>query len=185
MHRYILSDARSGAKTLSVKTDNNEREIRIHSAYDPVKEAERSIAEFNPGRNSVIIVSGIGLAYHIDLLKKKFSALKLIAVENDPEITAICRNVNSSVLDNVHIIHDENDIQLIFDNFSMSGFTGISQYIHRPSYQINPAFYEKIISQVRQQISAKVSDLLTRFEFEERWMKNIFMNLKHIENSIP
>jgi len=99
MHRYILSDARSGAKTLSVKTDNNEREIRIHSAYDPVKEAERSIAEFNPGRNSVIIVSGIGLAYHIDLLKKKFSALKLIAVENDPEITAICRNVNSSVLD--------------------------------------------------------------------------------------
>jgi hypothetical protein len=185
MRRYILSDTRSGAKTLSIKADNNEREIRIHSAYDPVKEAERSIAEFNPGRNSVIIVSGIGLAYHIDLLKKKFSALKFIAVENDPEITAICRSVNSSALEDVHIIHDENDTHLIFDNFSISGFTGISHYIHRPSYQINPAFYEKIISQVRQQISARVSDLLTRFEFEERWMKNIFMNLKHIENSLP
>ncbi len=67
----------------------------------------------------------------------------------------------------------------------MSGFTGISHYIHRPSYQLNADFYENIISLVKQQISSKVSDLLTRFEFEERWMKNIFMNLRHIQDSIP
>ena len=185
MAGYIVSDSKSGFKTLSVKTDGNEREIRIHSAYDPVKEAERSINDFNPGRNSVIIVSGIGLGYHIDLLKKKFHGIKIIAVENDPELTRICRSVNSRALDDIYIIHDEHDIQFIFDNFSMSGFTGISHYVHRPLYQLNQEFYDNVISLVRQQISSKVSDLLTRFEFEERWMRNIFMNLRHIEDSIP
>ncbi|HPS59472.1 MAG TPA: DUF115 domain-containing protein, partial [Spirochaetota bacterium] len=185
MPAYIVSDSRSGVKTLSVKTDGNEREIRIHSAYDPVKEAERSIEYFNPGRNSVIIVSGIGLGYHVHLLKKKFHDKKIIAVENDPELTAICRSVNSPALDDVYVIHDETDIQILFDNFRMSGFTGISHYIHRPSYQMNPGFYDSTISIVKQQISSKVSDLLTRFEFEERWMGNIFMNLRHMEDSLP
>lgn len=185
MPGYIVSDSRSGAKTLSFKPDGNEREIRLHSAYDPVKEAERSIEDFNPGRNSVIIVSGIALGYHIELLKKKFPDIKVIAVEKDPELTGICRSVNSKALDDVYIIHNENDIQLLFDNLRMSGFSGISHYIHRPSYQISPGFYDNIISIVKQQVASKVSDLLTRFEFEERWMRNIFMNLRHLEDSIP
>lgn len=185
MPGYTVSESRSGAKTLSVKTDDNSREIRIHSAYDPVKEAERSVEDFNPGRNSLIIVSGIGLGYHIDLLKKKFRDIKVIAVENDPEVTSICRVENSPALDNVHVIHDENDIQVLFDNLRMSEFNGISHYTHRPSYQLNPGFYDGIIALVKQQVSSKVSDLLTRFEFEERWMKNIFLNLRHVEDSIP
>jgi hypothetical protein len=56
-------------------------------------------------------------------------------------------------------------------------FTGLAHYAHRPSYNINPEFYDSIISDCTKLISSRISDLLTRFEFEEKWVENIFLNV--------
>ncbi len=185
MSRYIVSEAKSGDKTLSIKNCENERELRIHSAYDPAKEAERSVDGFSAGRGSVIIVSGIGLGYHLAALKNRFKGMQIIAVEQDREITGLCREINPVTLENIFIVHDENELAVLLDNLRLSGFRGVSHYIHRPSYLLNPDFYESMISLIRQNIASRISDLLTRFEFEERWIRNIFMNLRHVEGAIP
>ncbi len=175
---YIVSDTKEGSKTLIIKSDGANRDIKLHSAYDPVKEAQRSVESFNAGKCSIIAVSGIALGYHISSLKKKYPALQIIAIENETAVTELCRKHNPSSLDGILVIHSENDLSIFFENLNLSEFRGVSHYIHRPSYQLNSAFYDSILANMKTYISSRVSDLLTRFEFEEKWVKNIFTNLR-------
>lgn len=175
---YIVSETRGGSKTLIKKISGTDRDIKLHSAYDPVKESERSVDAFNAGKCSVIAVSGIALGYHLSALKKKYPEIRILAIENEPAVTELCKKHNSASLDGITIIQSENDLHSFFESISLSGFRGISHYIHRPSYQMNPEFYDSILSGMKLYISSRVSDLLTRFEFEEKWIKNIFVNLR-------
>lgn len=175
---YIVSDTKSGSKTLIKKIDGSDRDIKLHSAYDPVKESERSVDVFNAGKCSIIAVSGIALGYHINALKKKYPGTMILAIEYDPAVTKLCKEYNYSALEKIITIQNENDLADFFQLIDLSSFRGVAHYIHRPSYQINPDFYETILANMKLNISSRVSDLLTRFEFEEKWIKNIFANLK-------
>jgi hypothetical protein len=183
MPELLITEAKNGFKTLSVINKENGKEIKLHSSYDPIKEAERSVDAFNKGRSSIIIVSGTALAYHIDALKKKYPGIIIIALEKEKEIINITRKLYPESLKGIYIVNSENELGPIFENMDLADFKGIAHYIHKPSYQLNPEFYEEIISSIRLHISSRISDLLTRFEFEEKWIENIFKNLKHLSNS--
>ncbi len=181
---YVVCETKDGSKTLIRKNSGSDRDIKLHSAYNPGKEAERNVEAFNPGKCSIVIVSGIALGYHISALRKRYPGLKILAIEKEPAVTILCRKHNPSSLDGVIIIQSENDLSLFFDKINLNEFRGISHYIHRPSYQLNPEFYDSILSNIKVFISSKVSDLLTRFEFEEKWIKNIFRNINWLD-SVP
>lgn len=183
MQNYIVTEAKNGFKSLSVKNTESNREIKLHSSFDPVKEAERNINIFNKGKSSFIIVSGVALAYHLALLKKKYPGTKIIAIEKDPEVIEICLSIFPESLSGIDIIYSYNDIELIFGKMDLAGFKGVSHYIHKPSYQLNPEFYDDLADSIKIFLSSKISDLLTRFEFEEKWIQNIFKNLRHLESS--
>ncbi len=183
MPQLLITEAKNGFKTLSVISKDNGKEIKLHSSYDPIKEAERNIDAFDKGRSSIIIVSGIALAYHIDFLKKKYPGITLIALENEKEIINITRSIYPESLKGIHTVNTADELGPIFENMNLADFKGIAHYMHKPSYQLNPEFYEEIISSIKLYISSRISDLLTRFEFEEKWIENIFKNLKHLENS--
>lgn len=182
MSGYFLKDTPAGRKTLIYSGD---REIKIHSAYDPVRESERAVSSFDRGRSSLIMVSGLGLAYHIEALRKRFPDTQIIVIEKEKEVISLSRKVNPGALSAIQVISGEADLPMIFEELNMSGFRGISHYIHKPSYLINREFYERIGQNIKQYISSKVSDLLTRIEFEEMWVENIFTNLHHIYTSTP
>ncbi len=182
MSRYILQDTKSGARTLSYR---DAREVRIHSAYDPVREAERSVAAFNPGRASIIVVCGLGLAYHVSALRAKFPGRAIIAVEHDAEVVDLARGENPQSLEGTAIVCSPRDLGPIFETGDLTSFRGTAIYHHRPSYQLYPEFYDSIIRDIAQYISSKLSDLLTRFEFEELWIGNIFSNIHHLFDSTP
>jgi hypothetical protein len=183
MPEYLITDSRNGFKTLSILNNETGKEIKLHSSYDPVKEAERSIDAFDKGRSSIIAVSGVALGYHLISLKKKYPETKIIAIEKDIEILKLCRNTCPASLEGIDIIQPGTDPESVFEGMDLSGFKGISHYIHNPSYQINPGFYDKTINGIKLYISSRISDLLTRFEFEEKWIQNIFRNLKHLEKA--
>ncbi len=183
MNEYLVNDAKNGFKTLSIINNENGRETKLHSAYDPVKEAERSIEAFDKGKSSIIIVSGVALAYHIKSLRKKYPDIKIIALEQDREIINICRRISPESLEGIDLISSPDETLLIFETMNLADFKGIAHYIHKPSYQLYPQFYEELITGIKLNISSRISDLLTRFEFEEKWIENIFKNLKHVENS--
>ena len=184
MPQYVITDTKSGYKTLSVLDKDKGNEIKLHSSYDPVKEADRSIQAFDKGRSSIIIVSGIALGYHLKLLKQKYPHTKIIALEKEKEIITICSGFYPESLHGIDIINSIDELGMIFETINLSDFNGISHYSHKPSYQLNPEFYDGIIGSIKLFISSRISDLLTRFEFEEKWIENIFKNLKHLKDSV-
>lgn len=177
MTSYILKETSSGRHTLVYR---NSREVRLHSAYDPELEAERAAAEFNPGRATMIAVSGIGLGYQVQCLRKKFPEMPLIAIERDAEVVAIARKTCPSHLEDVAVVTSTADLPSVFEAVDISSFRGIAHFVHRPSYQLYPDFYDSIMRDMGQYISSKISDLLTRFEFEMKWVDNILANLPRL-----
>jgi len=182
MKNYLVSETRSGFKTLIYRDPEEGRDIRLHSAYDPVKEAQRSVSGFSRGRSSVLLVSGLALGYHLEHLAVS-GDIDILVIERDPEVVKICTQVNPGILKKIIIITSASEIESYFERIDISGFNGISHYIHRPSYQIDPEFYDSITANISRYVSSRVSDLLTRFEFEERWIRNIFRNLKHLASA--
>ncbi|HNX24241.1 MAG TPA: DUF115 domain-containing protein [Spirochaetota bacterium] len=184
MSEFFITDTKNGFKTLSVINKENGKEIKLHSSYDPIKEAERSINAFDKGRSSIIIVSGVALAYHLNFLKKKYPAARIIALEKEKKILDITQKLYPESLQGIDLVNSADELGQIFENMDLADFKGIAHYIHKPSYQLNPEFYEDIITSIKLYISSRISDLLTRFEFEEKWIENIFRNLKHLQHSV-
>ena len=182
MGEYRLKDTPSGYKTL-VYADSGE--IRIHSAHDPVKEAERASGSFKKGRGNLIIICGAGLGYHIAALKKRFPDCILIALERDTAVINIIKKIYPDNLRGVSIVTSEKDVSSIFEEIDITKIRGVSAYYHRPSYLLCKEFYNDILKDIKDYITSKVSDLLTRFEFEEKWFENIFKNIHHVFTSAP
>ena len=183
MYRFSISDTKNGLKTISA-IDAAGKEIKLHSSYDPAKESERSIDAFDKGRASIVIVSGVALGYHIKSLKGKYPDTKIIAVEKEKEILSKCNEYYPENLSGISVINSLRDIESVFSSMELANFKGIAHYIHKPSYGLNQEFYNEIINNIKLYISSVITDLLTRFEFEEKWIENIFKNLKHIEYSM-
>jgi hypothetical protein len=180
MSSYVLSETSSGAYTLVYM---NSREVRIHSAYDPIKEAERAVSGFSIGRASLIAVSGLGLGYHVDRLKRMHPGKPIVAVEHGAEVVALARKACPRHLEGVRVVASSLDLPSVFEEIDMAGFRGVAHYVHRPSYMLHKEFYDDIMRDIAQYVSSKISDLLTRFEFEERWVENILGNVKHLFSS--
>jgi hypothetical protein len=170
---YTVIDTPSGAKSLVFR---GEREIKLHSAFDPVKEAERAAAQFSPGKKNVIVSAGTALGYHLPILRKKFPGIKIAAID-DPRVFDIARKTVPGNLEGIICVSSDGDLDLLFEGMDISAFRGIAVYTHRPSYQMDPEFYDGILTGMNRYISSKISDLLTRFEFEEKWAENIIRNM--------
>ena len=177
MSGYVLSMTPGGMHTLAYR---NGREVRIHSAYDPAREAERGVAAFSIGRATMIAVSGIGLGYHLQALKAAFPGIPIVAAEHDAEVVALARKACPRHLEGVTVIVPGADLSAVFEELDIAGFRGMARYEHRPSYLLYPEYYDSVMREMGQYASSKMSDLLTRFEFEERWVENILANLPRL-----
>lgn len=176
MGQYIITDAKSGDKTLLFR---NGKEVRLHSAYDPGKEAERSVSAFSKGRASIIVVSGLALGYHVHHLRMKYPDAQIVAVERDLEAAALARQTHPEFLEGVNVITAPGQVEEIFEETDMARFRGVAHYIHRPSFGMQEDFYNAIFIDINRFFTSKISDLLTRFEFEQNWVGNILKNVHH------
>jgi hypothetical protein len=185
MGKYKLSDTPSGYKTLLYIDPESSREFRLHSAYDPLTESEKIVNTFMPGRSNLIIVAGLGLGYHIKYLRQKYSNYLIVAIEKDSEVLEIVRQYYPENLKDVSVIHSKGAIASVFEQLDIAMIRGVSAYIHRPSYLLDKEYYDSILKDIKEYFSSRVSDLLTRFEFEENWISHIFSNVHYLYSSTP
>ncbi|HQA53892.1 MAG TPA: hypothetical protein PK419_13670, partial [Spirochaetota bacterium] len=179
---YRINYTKDNLPTLSYYDGN--KEIRIHSAYMPQKEAEKSVEAFSDNGKNIILVLGAGLGYHLRELSKKYPSKAIIAVEHDEEAIRLINEHFPETFNVVKIANSQNDISYIFESGNFSEFNGFALYTHRPSYLINKDFYDDFVTDINRYASSKISDLLTRIEFEERWVENIITNSNHLKNSL-
>jgi hypothetical protein len=182
MGSYLVQDTPSGAKTLVYRDGSD---TRIHSAYDPAREADRAAGSFPRGRASVIIACGLGLGYHLGALRRLHPGCELVAVERDREVVGLARAENPDLLEGVHLVTSSAEIPDALELIDMATFRGAAVYQHRPSYLLDRDFYDGLAADIQQYFTSRLSDMLTRFEFAGRWTENILGNIHHAYSAAP
>lgn len=180
---YKIEASSRGINVLYFIDQNTNKRINIHSAYNPEKEAKRLIKNFKPGRASHILVTGLGLGFHITELSKSLSNCKIIVLEPDKDVIDIYKKYAVESNNNFTIFSSIEEVHSYFEKIDITIFKGFKILQLRTSYSINPQFYDDIINNLNSFISTKIADLLTRFEFEELWVRNILKNLPNAMSS--
>jgi hypothetical protein len=162
-----------------------EREIRLHSLFDPLKESKRAVDSFKTGRSSIILVSGLALGYHVSELAVHYPQHHIIVLELSKEVAHHAKKVHPQIEEQCSIIHQMDELPQFFENFDITTFRGIAHFIHKPSVTIDPDFYHELETSIKQYLNSKLSDTMTRFEFEQTWLNNIFTNSSHLTSAIP
>lgn len=79
-------DTPSGFITCRVKDRNNKR-VHLHSSFNPVKEAKKYADTLDYSKNSMVIVFGFGLGYHIrEIMNRVSKDSKIIVIESKLDI---------------------------------------------------------------------------------------------------
>lgn len=104
-----IEPVRAKGGAITARVNNGVKDFFLHSAYDPVKEAAKFIANYNLSTGATVIVYGVGLGYHIreiltrigpagklilfqigrDFFRKVTTITELSDIFNDPRVTAI------------------------------------------------------------------------------------------------
>lgn len=177
--------ARDGNKVPIVNLDN--REIYIHSKFDPVREAKRLISEISTDKTDLFIIFGFGFAYHIEeLLNRMNDESVLLVLEMRPEMIkkAITdRDLTGILADrrlNVIASPDEDTIAVILKGKSSRR---VSYITHRGSFQTAPEYYSNLTRIIKSYLSSKDVNIATLSKFEKTWSANIARNILLFVNS--
>ncbi len=179
--------AKSGDPVPVVKKESGN--LSVHSKFDPVKEAQRLIDEFNVTQYDCIVVSGFGFGYHIEcLLQKVKKDATILIMEQFPWMVAAA----IAHRDLHHVLNDTRVILLVNPDEEAIAIhmKGRSSYktlfiTHRGSFQINPEHYTNLQRIAKAYISTKEVNIATLAKFEKLWTSNIARNIRQIISSPP
>ena len=93
---YIVSDAKSGAKTLAIKKDG--KIYQVHSKYDPVKESDQQLVNAKLVNPKIMMILGFGLGYNLRSALKTYGNQNLYTLVVEKDIKAF-----KTALENVDI----------------------------------------------------------------------------------
>ncbi|MEJ5361599.1 MAG: 6-hydroxymethylpterin diphosphokinase MptE-like protein [Spirochaetota bacterium] len=161
----------------------------VHSRFDPVKEAQRLIDEFDCAQYDCVIVSGFGFGYHIEwLLKKVKKDATVLILEQFPWMVAAAithRDLQNILNDNRVILLVNPDEEAIAINMKGRSSYKTLFITHRGSFQINPKGYTNLQRIAKAYISTKEVNIATLAKFEKLWTSNIARNIREIISAPP
>jgi len=168
-----IVESKNGVKTIK------KNGVAIHSLYNPIKEAKTIVESLKlQGSNIYLfIVLGVGLGYHVEILKNEFPNSIILPVELDDDIAL---NYASSVGGFLITNYNTNDIYTILNFIDFMQVRDVKFVILPGSYRLNAERYKSISEDIHNIVKAKFSDLLTRVNFDKLWIKNIFLNLPNL-----
>ncbi len=186
--QFLLPVEKSKKNSITLKYND----IYLHSKYDPVNESKKFIDNYNIQDNSIIIVLGIGLGYHLDYLYKKFPSSYFIVIENNVKIFSTFINyANEYLLNSQNIYYFINpsgyhQIEKLISFLSvikLKNFPKIYIIPHPPSIKLNKKKYneiENILLEIKNNI---YSNYITTKKLLPLWERNINKNLKLFNTS--
>ncbi|WP_352404933.1 motility associated factor glycosyltransferase family protein [Sporanaerobacter acetigenes] len=179
---YIkIEETKKGFKTLSVKKDD--KNMYIHSKYNPFKEAETIVDEYkNIEDGTNIIFYGVGLGYHIDAFLEKYPNVNYYIYEPIPEVFyAYLSNKSLKELPSKNLMDmvvglDEQEIANYLGKF-LDKNRGDVQIVELPIHkQIFPDEYKEFLELFKDMIKNKRSGIHTDYVFQKRWIINSMKN---------
>lgn len=186
---FVIEHSRSGKKTLKYYDQN--RQVYLHSKYDPVVEASRWV-ELNHKEGKLLVVIGLGLGYHISALLDRLADDEyLLVIEPSEEIYKLAKE--HGCLSN---IEQHKQVKIVLNNFYVlecvieelvaKGCFENNQFQILPGY--NQVFLDEIenlprlIKECFMSISIRMNTVNI---FALSWQQNYLKNLKFALNATP
>ncbi|OXT08743.1 hypothetical protein CE561_03965 [Thermoanaerobacterium thermosaccharolyticum] len=191
MSSFEISKAKDGNDTLVYM--NGRKRYFLHSSYYPDKEAKEWADTIEISDESILIIYGIGLGYHINYLLSRLSPNnRLILVEPSNEIFQFA--LNNGYYDkfknrhNLYFISEESEEKLNiilqsyipWDNFENVIYKEFKQYPN-----IFKEYYERFNKSLIETINSMRINRNTALYFAEQWQLNFMENLEFVFRSVP
>lgn len=182
----VIRNSRNGKQIPLLKKDN--REIPLHSMFDPEKEGRRFYSTFKA--HGYVIILGFGAGYHILPFLGNKHISEILIIDKDIKIfKSIIKhfNLTSLFLDKrVRILIDpskEDITSHILENYipAISGNMDILKL--RSRIETENLFFENVISTINEAITPLSEDFSVQSYFGRRWFINTLLNLKAAEKT--
>jgi hypothetical protein len=170
---------------ITARVNNGEKDFFLHSAYDPVKEAAKFIANYNLSIGSTVVVYGVGLGYHIreilvsigpagklilfqlgtDIFQRITAITELTDVLHDPRVTTIIRDDIGKLAGELALYLGE-----------LINFQG-QLIIHRPSLELLPV----TAVEIKQALEEWETVRSTQQRFSPLLIENLKLNMDYCQ----
>ncbi|MBP7651805.1 motility associated factor glycosyltransferase family protein [Candidatus Dependentiae bacterium] len=189
MLNFEVIYSKSGVPVLKPVSIGNER-ISLHSLYDPQREADRFINQFDLSDKDVIILVGLGIGYHLkSILSAAPKKSKIIVFERFHEIYNLFES-NKSILninsDNIEILCEGNktDITYCISKYiNFRNFFKTKIITNLNSVKLDEKYYKSVVSCISDFLKFTFSNLATTGNYGYEWINNSFDNLKYLTES--
>ena len=182
----LVETAKSGEPTLKIQKDG--REYYIHSKYDPIREAEKFVAQFQDvDKYNHVFFYGAGLGYHIEAFLRKYPNLEYTIYEPEPAFFGAFLStksfINPKKLKNLYVQFARKAMPVYLKDFI--DFTeGEALFITLPSYErVLAEEYREFHDCFIRLISDKRQSLRTNFAYQKRWIINSLVNFEELLRS--
>ncbi|HMX58432.1 MAG TPA: DUF115 domain-containing protein [Leptospiraceae bacterium] len=135
----------------------------------------------------IILIQGLGNPILPGLLASSLRENQIcIALDHRFDLaSALVRGPLLSFLERpgCHVFAGEEMLELFrtyLESIPAENFRGVRRALHGSSMREDAAFYSHVEENARSVLRSKMSDLLTRFEFEKTWLKHIVTNSRHL-----
>ncbi|HPG30528.1 MAG TPA: DUF115 domain-containing protein [bacterium] len=189
MHNFEITDSKTGMPVFKPLITPKQR-IIIHSLYDPQREADRVIGQYDFSGKEIIFLFGLGLGYHLkSLIAAAGGKPKIIVVERFDKIFDFFK-INKSRLNindaNVDYLVNPDKSQIIFSASKFITFRNFYKikYITIPSLiKLDEQYYKSAILDAYDFIKFTIANLSTASNFGYEWNVNYLKNLKRLSES--
>lgn len=143
--------------------------IRLHSAYNPQKEAERFVQQITcPYNPKAVLITEPACSYCLPFLRERFKNARILAVRYDKQFASYDAGFD-------HVLYAEKGNSLSEQLFLLLGEEGLSQTLFlswKPSEQAYSSQNTFVWNEIKQAVLKSRDVLGTRTYFAQRWAKN-------------
>ncbi len=159
------------------------------SSVSPVKQAERTAAEAF-SENSLVILLGLGNPHIAEILNERLEEGRtFLIIERNFDAVSALWDISLKNILNVpgrHVFAGEEAEILLWnylESLSAEKLDSVKFFRNQSDILYYKDFYREIEEKINRVFSSKMSDLLTKFEFERIWVRNTLVNTIHFHSS--
>lgn len=185
-----LLKARNDFPVLAIKLNDGETKL-LASKYDPMKEASRMIPpDLNRlDSSTIILILGLGNPLTIALVLQFLKPGQIcIALDSSFELGTWLCNYWPGFEDflsrpGCHLfcgVPMDAYLDQYMDSLPADNLSGVRVVSNRTSKSLNARYYLEHEKRIQNILQSRMSDLLTRFQFEPLWIRNIISNSRYL-----
>jgi len=155
--------------------------IRIHSVYDPVKEAKKYLQLYDFNKTSILLLLGPGIGYLLRELLFKYPKLHIVVFLYSDEFVEYYSRFNIPIW---HPSSENNISAFLHKNVSEWVIDDLKILEWEPSAKAFPEIALSVNKEINQFVKESNGNMMSVARYGNRWLKNSIKNILKLEKYI-